>query len=56
MEDLDTPIYDEVLQITYKVSDDNLGKGKKKPKQEKKEFIDLFYSKQFIKLYFSKTK
>ena len=61
MDDLDVPVYDETLHIEYKNAIDVTGSGKKTAKkgmkQEKKEeFIDAFYTKQFIKSYFSKTK
>ena len=56
MEDLDVPVYDQVIHITYKKDEttDNAGEGGKEKKKEK--FIDSFYTKKFIKLYFSKTK
>ena len=56
MEDLDVPVYDQVIHVTYKKNEtpDNRGEGGKEEKKE--EFIDSFYTKKFIKLYFSKTK
>ena len=60
MDDLDVPVYDETLHIEYKNAIDVTGSGKKQRKKnktrKKEEFIDAFYTKQFIKSYFSKTK
>ena len=56
MEDLDVPVYDQVLHIIYKDNDKSRGVGEGKKKEKKEEFIDSFYTKKFINLYFSKTK
>lgn len=51
----ETPVYDEVLNITYK-NGDNLGSGKKGKTVKKEKYIDSFFEKKFLDAYFSSTK